>query len=845
MSEEFWISLGPFGYKEVGNNDVSSGQVNSIAVHPGDFNIIYVGASEGGIWKSTDGGSSWSPLTDLQLIRFVIAGDGRIIRRGTLDIGSIALDPQNPQIVYAGTGNVNNAIGSPSNGLGVFRSTDGGTTWRPLGEDLSNIDNKTMANSRVNRIGIFVLNQDSPSFVFAATNNGIFRFIDDGSDTWKLLSQGLPTTGEVIDLVLSSHPHNFKIFAAIPNNGVYRSTSYIGESWQKLSSGLPSGETIGRISLAFYQQNIVYCGLESLMPDQARYRLFKSINGGNDWAEILSEQIPMENQLNFNNKISVSPSNPNIIYLGQTNLWRSVDGGYSWQPITNCYGVSNSHCSGSNLHVDFHEIIFAPKGSFVPDASRVEVIFVGNDGGITKGTIDNRNFVTWSSITKGLAIGQCGEVGLNPSDPRDFACGFWHNGTLLMNSTGIPTPDLNAVRIGGGDGWKANIDSSLRPIRIYYHLNALSGGKMQRAKTYRHVWAIDPPTEVVWNDDAATSFILDPYRPGNLIRLQGGKLFRIRDCSSKPANTLNNPESWHLIDPPNKSGNSYSLAFKPRFELNEHPIYYLGTDSGQIWRGSPEVGWIKILELGSVLVKGIATDPNAPDRIVFTLSGANSPGRIKELELVDNNWRLLNIDANFNPELTIDRVGPIAIDPLDPNTVFVGTSLGIYRGRRINNNEWIWTRSSGIPNVVISNIESHDAFTCGHYSDGILYAATWGRGIFQYDRNRALSPVTAPVTLSITSTQLGEDGAPPILNVDASITVPGRSHEALTPTSIVIERRSQISIEVPSEINTEGGAVLSFISWRTSNIDSNESNKISFSMDTDIEATAYYSIKKS
>ena len=126
-SAEEWISIGPFGTQLV-NNDVISGQMNAIAVDPRDANVLYIGASEGGVWKTSDGGATWTALTDTQLVRKLPSGESK----GTLSIGSLAIDPVNPRTVYAGTGDPNvGCCGLFGPSLGVFRSTDGGNTWAP------------------------------------------------------------------------------------------------------------------------------------------------------------------------------------------------------------------------------------------------------------------------------------------------------------------------------------------------------------------------------------------------------------------------------------------------------------------------------------------------------------------------------------------------------------------------------------------------------------------------------------------------------------------------------------------------------------------------------------------
>jgi hypothetical protein len=125
---ESWVSIGPFGM-EIPNHDVIDGQVNALAIDPRDANVIYVGAAEGGVWKTRDAGGSWIPLTDTQLVRPLSTGS----LKATMSIGALAIDPGKPQTIYAGTGDPNVACCFIGAGLGVFRSMDGGGSWTPTG----------------------------------------------------------------------------------------------------------------------------------------------------------------------------------------------------------------------------------------------------------------------------------------------------------------------------------------------------------------------------------------------------------------------------------------------------------------------------------------------------------------------------------------------------------------------------------------------------------------------------------------------------------------------------------------------------------------------------------------
>jgi hypothetical protein len=164
--------------------------MNALAIDPRDANILYAGAAEGGVWKTSNGGASWTPLTDTQLVRKLASGK----LRGTLSIGSLAVNPVTPDIVYAGTGDPNVACCFVGSGLGVFRSPDGGATWAATGlnANQTGCQNGAIGQGVVNRM---IVIPGRPAVVFADTDMGLFSYKEDGRDCWTKLTLGLPVSG--------------------------------------------------------------------------------------------------------------------------------------------------------------------------------------------------------------------------------------------------------------------------------------------------------------------------------------------------------------------------------------------------------------------------------------------------------------------------------------------------------------------------------------------------------------------------------------------------------------------------------------------------------------------------
>ncbi|MGD9856788.1 MAG: M36 family metallopeptidase, partial [Planctomycetaceae bacterium] len=325
-----WAPLGPapiLNAQTPGSEDVS-GRLVTIAPHPTDANTIYVGGAHGGVWRTTNGGASWTPLTDGEQ---------------TLAMGSIAIAPSNPNIIYAGTGEANFSADSMY-GRGVLKSTDGGNTWTMLG------------NSVFNRrtISKVLVHPTDPNTVYVAVGrglNGLFGNMGvwkstNGGATWTNMTSVISTSDPVTDLVMDPTNPNVLIagFGEIfghSANGLYRTLDG-GANWSPIGVGtLPAGTTAGRVNLAISADGqSVYAGWTS--PGASFGSLlgfFQSTNGGTSWTNrTATTPNYMGGQGWYDNVLIVDPANPNRVYVGgaagANSLIRSDNGGASWTDIS-------------------------------------------------------------------------------------------------------------------------------------------------------------------------------------------------------------------------------------------------------------------------------------------------------------------------------------------------------------------------------------------------------------------------------------------------------------------------------------------------------------------------------
>lgn len=420
MAGSDWFSIGPNPIRSSAPDRPpdQSGQVVDIAVHPTNSNEWLIAASSGGVWRTTDNGDSWTPLTDGEV---------------TVSVGAVAYSPRDPLTIYVGTGSY--AYGLP--GLGLLRSTDGGSSWQLLGE--AEFRNHVFHDIRVDPTA-------DPDVVIAATSNGIYRSVN-GGNSWSLAK-----TGDATDLEIDSGDFT-KQYAGIRGEGIYRSSTG-GASWTPLPAATP-GPTgpFNRIELALAPSdaNVIYAADD--LGDLGILRLWRSANikaPTPTWVQIDLEatnadgdpEIYCPAQCDYNHDLTVKPDNPNILVAGGIRLWvynhAAAPGVERWTDI-------GRPQSNTGIHVDHHTAAWKgcgpPVGCGPPPECR---LIVGNDGGVWSSTDLG---ATWISHNPGLVITEFYYGSVHPTNPDRVMGGAQDNGT----SRGIDAANAWDLA-GGGDG---------------------------------------------------------------------------------------------------------------------------------------------------------------------------------------------------------------------------------------------------------------------------------------------------------------------------------------------------------------------------------------------------------
>ncbi|HVE83753.1 MAG TPA: hypothetical protein VND93_12920, partial [Myxococcales bacterium] len=756
-----------------------------------------------------------------------------------------AIDPRRRQTLYAGTGDPDPAAGWLGDALGVFRSTDSGATWAPIGVSTAcapGAQNGAMARATVGRLVVV-----PGTGLFAATGSGVFLYPESGSDCWAQVSGSLPSGVRATDLVFDAA--GGKLYAAFWGVGVFQSTGATGASWTPLppltppSAACPAaGATFGRVSIAVApsQPGTLYAGIDGSPSGNGAgpFRLVRYTTGPGS-VQTLEMPCPLADQdgLYAHLTLAVHPARPAEVYAGLIDFWRSLDGGRTatgWNKLGCCASDANPFRSGVDVHADVHAIAFAPYGTYTESSSSTQILYVATDGGLFKGVVDELGAVTWQNLSGGLAVGQIGTMGQSPADPTEVAVGLWHNGTQVLLAGAPP-----GIGIGGGDGFQVKFDAMPGPIAtLYFNGNAGYGGDISRTTWNRFLRNLVGPWALIWRARGATSHWTDPFRPGDLVRLENGRLYRVQGATYAPASSLLQASAWTDITPPT-AGMAKVIAFQSG-GAGAPSVYYVGTDQGEVFRGAPGA-WTDICAGCGGNVAGIGVDATQADRIVVVRNGAGTASAVAELLRQSGGGFTVNsISGSFSPPLSVRSFNDVAIDPLIPAQVFVATDQGMYRGRK-GSSGWTWTRSPGIPDVVVMSVESQVG---PGGASGIIRAATYGRGLYQLQRSR-VNPAPVPASLfsqasfklRINAAHDDGTGFPFEVTVQIGEAAP---QVQKTPAAIDVPAGARVRVTAPTTTTDPDGQALAFAGWTLNRTAPDGPPEVSFVLSEDSAMVARY-----
>ena len=716
-----WTLIGPRP-TDSGSSYVTAGRVNAIAIDPRDNNVVYMGAAEGGVWKTADGGMTWKPITDNQ---------------PTLANGAIVLDPTNPDIVYVGTGEENFSIDSYY-GVGILKSTDGGVHWTNLVGPFLRA-----------RIGALAIQPANGQILLCTTQTGVWRSTD-GAVSWKQVLTGAAGTSVAFD------PTDPTIaYAALgtirgnSQNGVYKSTDG-GQTW-KTSMGaganaLPTAN-VGRIEIAIAPSTptTLYVSIQNSSDSTFGVLLgiYKTTDSGATWNQLTNAPPDFcAEQCWYDMALRVHPSNPDIVFGGGLRVIRTLDGGatFTTLPVTGPNGVE--------LHVDQHNLVFTR------DAAK---LYVANDGGMYSTTDISAAAVNWTNLNETLAITQFYPgLSIHPTDPNFALGGTQDNGPQRY------TGKISWENLIGCDGGYSAIDSSL-PSTVHT--------TCQDIDVYTALDSGDTPFPASYgiNQNDRSEFIsplvADPNDP-QLLYFGTFRIWRSKDGGGR----------WNAFSPDLTDGNAGTIRTIAIAPSDGNTIYAGASDVGVLSAAIPKnrvqvttnandangAAWVnRTAGLPPRVITQIRVDPIDSATAYATFSGfamgADTQGHVFRTTDAGASWT--DISGNL-PNIPVND---LTIDPDLPDTLYIATDAGVMA---TSNRGATWsTLGNGLPNVVVESLVLHRP-------SRILRAATHGRSV--WDIAVPLStPSMQPVISSISPQTVNSGSAGFTLSVTGSNFVAG------------------------------------------------------------------------
>ncbi|MDE1207189.1 WD40/YVTN/BNR-like repeat-containing protein [Tenacibaculum larymnensis] len=692
-----------------------SGRVTAIDVVESNPDIMFVGTASGGIWKSTSGGIKWEPIFDKEV---------------TASIGALAIQQSNPSVIWAGTGE-GNPRNSLNGGYGIFKSLDGGRSWKSMGLE------KTRHIHRV------VIHPNNPDVVYVGAigspwgehkERGVYK-TTDGGKTWKQILFNNNKTGAA-DLIMDPSNPN-KLIAAMWEHkrdpwffksGGEGSGLYIthdgGDNWKKITEkeGFPKGE-LGRIGVAIAPSNpnTVYALVEA-----KKNALYKSEDGGFSWKKI-NDKKGIGNRPFYYSEIYVDPQNEHKLYTVFTYVNVSIDGGKNFKQLMPAYGVDNG------IHPDHHAWwIHSKNGKFMID---------GNDGGMN---VTKDGGKTWRFIGN-LPVAQFYHINVDNEFPYNVYGGMQDNGSwrgpaYVWKAQGIRNSYWQEISFGDGFDVIPDKDDS----RYGWSMSQQGYVSRYDYKTGNNytVRPTHPDANVKLRFNWNAAINIDPFDNSTLYfgsqfvhkSTDKGLTWKVisPDLTTNDKSKLKQSESGGLtMDATGAENHCTVLVIEP--SPIEKDMLWAATDDGQV----------HITKNGGTTWTNVAKNlKGLPENSWITQIKASNKNKGEAL-LVANDYRRFNYkpyayrtkDYGTTWERIVDEndvksfTQCVIEDPIEPNLLFLGTDDGLYISLNAGKKWTKWTE--GFPTVPVKDLVIHPR-------EHDLVIGTFGRAAWVLDDIRPL-----------------------------------------------------------------------------------------------------------
>ncbi|MBK9107976.1 MAG: T9SS type A sorting domain-containing protein [Saprospiraceae bacterium] len=676
------------------------GRVNTIAVHPDNENIIFIGFSHGGAYRTLNGGAQWVPVFDQQ---------------STLYVSDIVFDPQNPNILYIATGDHSGGFYC-GQGAGVFKSTDLGNTWTYSG----------LKETRV--ISELAVNPKNPQIVYAASlgysygkneHRGLYKSNDAGKNWTKVFylndSAGItdiamhPTDPDVLYIASwNKLGTNNRSFVVGPDGQIFK-TSDGGTNWIKLTNGLPSDSINGRIALALSESNpdILYARyVRTYSCNRSNsnhlYAIYKTENAGTSWKNLnaVSDSSGLACDVLggfgwYFRTIAVNPKDADDLLVLGVDIFRSLDGGKNWFPAAPDW-------SGYEVHADKHDLVFLDNGDML----------LGTDGGLYRYMAADDE---WKDI-EDIPTNQIYRVAYNPNIPDLYYGGLQDNGSTGGNQMNISEWE----RIFGGDGFQMEFKPGNPDI---YYAEYQNGNIWQY---YNGDW------RSFTRGISGTRNWDFPYM---ISRHDHDKL--LAGSTSVYVNYKDTAAHWVAISPNLVANGKYPARSNPSItSLDESPldsnVIIAGTLNGNVWSTNEFLNNWKNISAG--LPQGYITSVKCSyfDKTHFfvTLSGHRGDDfKSYVYKTINSGQTWTSIQGNL-PDLPIYDI--LVYPSKSDSVLFIGNHIGVYASIDGGKD---WKRvGDNMPFIEVFDLGINDA-------EQTLVAGTYGKSIMSFPLQSILKPI--------------------------------------------------------------------------------------------------------
>ncbi len=761
------------------------GRLRSLLIHPQNPNLLYVGSVSGGVWKSTDAGATWTPTMN-DLI--------------TLNISAMAMKPDDPNTIYAGTGEGFLSDGLP--GRGLLKTTDGGQTWTrsSVANGLNTPFITALAVTPANPNVIFAAGREAvPQYLAKPAEttpdpgvSAIFKSTDAGQ-TWQDVTTGkgidlvpnFPFDNMATDVVVSPADANvvYGSFGThFESGGIWKSTNG-GQAWTRLTNGLPNpaaaNQGYARIKLAMAPSdpNILYASFTylkrqndtSTLRNGAMLGIWKTTDAGQTWTQLTTPQTvgqinmqdgyttPLGQQGNYDNALIIHPTDPNIVFVAGLDIYKTTNGGNTWSQIS--YWIKRNAENLPYVHADHH--VFAFDRSTNPPT-----LYNGSDGGIVRTRDLGAN---WENLNRDLGVTQFYYLAVHPTNPSIMLGGTQDNGTPAS----FDGNRNNWFDVTGGDGGPSHFDYNdpttfyasvyHAAMTRYYEIDFASG----TGKT-KEIGFTDGSNGITQADVSGSAFFapfeISPNNPNTLV-LGTNRLLK----------TTNRGDSWT----PLSNAVGVPIVAVAIAEGNDN-IIWLATQAGQnkaqIYKtedGGGNYVNVTSANMPDRYVSDIEFDPSNTRTVYVSYNGYGTPHVFKSTD-AGANWT--NVSNNL-PDVPVNTV---QVHPQQPNVIFIGTDIGVFVSE---DGGQVWQpANNGLPTVpvvaLILNTNLNKIFA-GTHGRGAYSASLTGGGaaVLEVDA-QSVAIQTRPGNIGTSTFNLSNSGA---ASLSFNIAASGGSNQDLLP----------------------------------------------------------------